>query len=85
MIDRLKITHTNRPVTVIKYWRDSGDLYLDAPYQRGGVWGETRRRNLVYSLLVGIPIPAILINDRQSGGWGRDDFTQAVLTASKDV
>ncbi len=37
---------------------------MDQPYQRGVVWGVKRRRNLIKSLLMGIPVPAIVINNR---------------------
>ncbi len=45
----------------------NGDLDLDAPYQRGHVWDVGRQRNLFRSGLQGIPIPAVIINDRS--GW----------------
>jgi len=68
-IERLRLSQTNRPIDVIRYWQSSGGLMLDAPYQRGDVWGNIRRRNLIRSLLLGIPIPSIIINDRASAGW----------------
>ncbi len=68
-IDRLRLNATNWPVDVILYWHRDGGMVLDAPYQRGDVWGKTRQRNLIRSLLLGIPIPAIIINDRASAGW----------------
>lgn len=37
---------------------------IDQPYQRGNVWGEERNRNLIYSPLIGVPIGAIVANDR---------------------
>lgn len=42
---------------------------MDQPYQRGVVWGTKRRRNLIKSILMGIPIPAIVLNDRFSAGF----------------
>jgi hypothetical protein len=68
-LERYSLQTTNRPISVVKYWRDMGDMVLDAPYQRGHVWGETRQRNLIKSLILGIPIPSIIINDRASAGW----------------
>lgn len=46
--------------------RDPADplFDLDQPYQRGEVWGVRRRKNLIKSLLMGVPIPAIVLNDR---------------------
>jgi hypothetical protein len=37
---------------------------MDQPYQRGLVWGETRKQNLIKSILLGIPIGAIIVNRR---------------------
>ena len=57
-------------------WRETGKLDLDAPYQRGVVWGQRRRRNFIRSLLTGIPIPAVMINDRLDADFtGPADFT----------
>jgi len=42
-------------------------LDLNPPYQRGVVWGETRKRNLIRSLLQGVPIAAVVLNDRMAG------------------
>lgn len=36
---------------------------LDAPYQRGSVWDDDRRRNLMRSLLLGLPVGSIILND----------------------
>lgn len=69
MIERLRLSQTSRPVDTINYWVKNGEMELNAPYQRGHVWGETRQRNLIKSLLLGIPIPSIVINDRSSAGW----------------
>lgn len=42
---------------------------LSPEYQRGSVWTEDQRINLVRSWLMGVPIPAIIINDRLFGPW----------------
>lgn len=41
-------------------------------YQRGSVWTEDQRIDLVRSWLMGIPIPSIVINDRIFGAWPSD-------------
>lgn len=46
---------------------DDGDLSPE--YQRGSVWTNSQRVNLVRSWLMGVPIPAVIINDRISGAW----------------
>lgn len=70
--ERLRLNITNRPVDTIRYWHDRGDMDLNPPYQRGDVWGSVRQRNLIRSILLGIPIPAIVINDRASAGWDHE-------------
>lgn len=69
MLERLRLSATNRPLDVIRYWDKEDSIILDAPYQRGHVWGKTRQRNLIRSILLGVPIPSIVINDRASAGW----------------
>jgi hypothetical protein len=49
---------------------------MDQPYQRGVVWGAKRRQNFVKSILMGIPIPAIVINDRFSAGFSHPGYSQ---------
>ncbi|WIB65381.1 DUF262 domain-containing protein [Curtobacterium sp. MCBD17_040] len=45
-----------------EYMRDKIDL--DAPYQRGSVWSEQQRRDLIRSALLGLPFGAVTINER---------------------
>lgn len=45
---------------------DEAHWVLDAPYQRGRVWSEEQNKNLIGSLLQGIPIGVIFTNRR---GW----------------
>jgi hypothetical protein len=53
----------NRFDTLIRQLEE-GELDLNPPYQRDHVWGEERRRNLIRSLTMGLPIGAIFINSR---------------------
>lgn len=39
-------------------------LDLNPPYQRGSVWDDARRRNLMRSLLMGLPIGSVVLNRR---------------------
>lgn len=83
-LTRLNLQVTNRPIDVVTYWVKSEGMFLDPPYQRGDVWGETRQRNLIRSILLGIPIPSIIINDRASAGW--DDYiTCAVIDGKQRI
>lgn len=68
-LQHLRLSATNRPLEVICYWHGENGMLLSPPYQRGDVWGPVRQRNLIRSILLGIPIPAIIINDRASAGW----------------
>lgn len=68
-LKRLLLSATNRPIETILYWIKTESMLLDPPYQRGVVWGKKRQRNLIRSILMGIPIPAIIINDRTAARW----------------
>ena len=77
-LTRLRLSQTSRPLDVVRFWEKEGVLLLSPPYQRGIVWGETRQRNLIKSILLGIPIPSIIINDRAAASWP-DDYNYADL------
>jgi hypothetical protein len=59
---------TSASARSLHFFTDSGfmreQLDVNPPYQRGVVWGTKRKRNLIRSLLSGIPIPSVVINDR---------------------
>lgn len=47
------------------YFLNKRDAFiLDPPYQRGSVWDDTRRRNLIRSMLMGLPVGSIVVNHR---------------------
>lgn len=81
-LERLKLSQTNRPMDVIKHWNNDGQLLLSPSYQRGDVWGTKRQANLIRSILLGVPIPSIIINDRWQGGWGE---TIAVIDGKQRI
>lgn len=81
---RLKLSAYNRPIDVILYWDKEKAIDLNPPYQRGHVWGKTRQRNLIRSLLLGIPIPSIIINDRASAGWS-DTLSCVVIDGKQRI
>lgn len=72
MIKRLRVSSTHRPCDVVLYWSEKDHLLLSPPYQRGLVWGHKRKVNLIRSLLLGVPIPSIVVNDRFAAGWGEE-------------
>jgi hypothetical protein len=86
-LTRLKLNHAPRPIEVLSYWKKENILYLSPPYQRGDVWGPMRQKNLIRSLLIGVPIPVIIFNDRYDAGWGEEmaviDGKQRITTFIK--
>lgn len=70
MLERLILHQTACPLDVFQHWQRTDALDMDTPYQRGDVWGLTRRRNLIRSLALNLPIPAVVVNDRFAVGWG---------------
>lgn len=62
---------TNKNFADLVYWVDNGTLTLDPPYQRGDVWTTTQRVMLIKSLLLGIPVAALVLNERgaQNRWW----------------
>lgn len=74
-LNRITITNSARPVYTFimdanehkdadKTALDFPGYVYDQPYQRGHVWGEDRKKKLIFSLVTGIPIGAVVINDR---------------------
>lgn len=50
-----------------------GTTITDPPYQRGDVWADDQRRLLIASALRGLPIPAIIVNDRGTPNWAANN------------
>lgn len=73
---RLTLTTGNSPVSTFQHWATNGDLDLNAPYQRGDVWGLKRRQQLIRSLFLNIPIPSILVNHRMEAGFHEPGYSQ---------
>ena len=62
-LPELRLQATNRSVEHFMVRDSRGDLFdLDAPYQRGSVWDERRRVDLVRSLLMSLPIGSIIVS-----------------------
>lgn len=88
MLKELQLRQTNRAIDVLKHWSnpDSGaGLYLDPPYQRGDVWGIKRRRNLIRSVLLCVPIPSMIINERLFADWPDEDSRIAVIDGKQRI
>lgn len=52
------------PIRSVRYWFEAGELDMDQPYQRGHVWDEHQRLELVRSLFQGVPLGAVYLNRR---------------------
>lgn len=69
--------------------RDSGLLELEPPYQRASVWTTDQQRNLVRSWCMGLPVPAVIINNRLMSNWekvnGEEDFRTAVVDGKQRI
>ena len=59
-----------------------GRLVLDQSYQRGSVWSTDRQRELMKSLLLGLPIGSFLINDR---GFKTDHRDTAIVDGKQRI
>jgi hypothetical protein len=65
---------TARSMKDLVHHIDDGGMLLDPPYQRGDVWTVEQRVNLVRSLLLGVPVAAIVLNRRGSNiAWARNE------------
>jgi hypothetical protein len=64
---------------------NAGDLDLNPPWQRDDVWPISRRRNLIRSLLVGIPLPAIILHKRTDGLRSVLDGKQRLTTIQRYI
>lgn len=74
-LPRLSLSNNNRPLDFFIYKIEEGRLEMDQAYQRGLVWGEERKRNLIRSLLMGLPIGAVTLNNRLMAGFkGSNDY-----------
>jgi hypothetical protein len=62
----LRTRQTARPLSWFEQLADGdeSELDVDQPYQRGDVWDDDRRRLLIRSLMQGVPIGAITVNNR---------------------
>lgn len=61
-----------------------GDSTYDLPYQRGAVWTDEQRIILIYSILSGTPIPALIVNERPHRMWFDADRNQLPIYAVID-
>ena len=69
-------------------WKQ-GELDMAQPYQRGDVWAPDQRRLFLKSLLQDIPVPAIVVNDRNAAHYrdplGRPDTRYGIVDGKQRV
>lgn len=46
-----------------------GELSVQTPYQRDSVWTVDQRVDMIKSWLTGVPLPAVILNERTSQDW----------------
>ena len=68
-LSHLSLNATNRFADFYVMRVTDGQMLLDAPYQRGDVWTEDQQVALVRSWTMGLPVPAVIINDRMCHDW----------------
>lgn len=71
-IKHVSLAAANRPAREIARLA-ANDIDMSPEYQRGSVWTEDQRIALIRSWLQGVPIPAIILNDRFWGPWPKDN------------
>ncbi len=62
-------TSTNRSARELVNLIREGDMTVNESYQRGDVWDLDQQIGLIRSWMTGVPIPAIVVNDRMGYGW----------------
>lgn len=72
-LESANLDASNRSAREISRMVRDGYMTVDLPYQRGSVWTEDQRIALVRSWLTGVPIPAIIVNDRSTAWWTDTD------------
>jgi hypothetical protein len=74
-LPQLRFNQSIRTISEVVHWLDedkdnlSLSIELCPAYQRGAVWDEERKVNLIKSVLMGLPIGGIYVNNRDSYGY----------------
>lgn len=72
----LSLDNKSRPLDFFAMKVEQGRLEMDQDYQRGLVWGIERKQNLIRSMLMGLPIGAVTLNNRLMADFeGSTDFS----------
>lgn len=68
-LDQFNLSTSNRPAREVARLALDGELDLSPAYQRGLTWTTDQKIGLVRSYMTGVPVPAVIINDRLFGPW----------------
>lgn len=68
-IEHLSMNTLNVPADSLFFQLGKGRMTVDTPYQRGPVWTVDQQIGLIESLCMGVPIPAIIRNNRMGTNW----------------
>jgi uncharacterized protein DUF262 len=68
-IEPARLSATNRSARELARLAGDGTIDINTPYQRGDVWDLDQRISLIRSWMLGLPIPAVIVNDRRDGLW----------------
>lgn len=71
-LERMSVTATARTAHGVAQAFTEGHGDLNPEYQRGAVWTQEQKVGLIHSFMLGIPIPAVILNDRLFGPWPED-------------
>ena len=63
-LERLNLNINARAAIGLVRELEDGHITVDLPYQRGPVWSYEQQVKLVKTWMEGLPIPAIIVNDR---------------------
>ncbi len=69
-ITHLTLAPRNRMAIDLFRQVERGRIMLDPSYQRGSVWTDDQRLDLIYSMLSGYPVGALILNQRDGERWG---------------
>ncbi|GAB2733461.1 hypothetical protein GCM10027273_10310 [Nocardioides pakistanensis] len=68
-MQRLHLEESSRSARELARMAEDGQIDVNPPYQRGSVWSTDQRIALVKSWLQGVPVPAVILNDRTTTAW----------------
>lgn len=88
-LKQYSLNTTDREAIGMARLMHDGDLLVDTPYQRGDVWTLDQRIALIKSFLMGLPVPALVINNRMTLVWERNnpepDVSYAVIDGKQRI